>query len=176
MTTAVDLSAVFNPVLGTLGLILAGMLTWLANRAIAALQARNLLHLTDQQRAAVLGAVQTGAGILSADLARGVLPLAEMRIGSRQVRSVAQQALAAVPVAAAALGMTEAGAAAMVVGAVGRALGQDPTVPTVPVLVATTAAATESGGVATAVSSAVTSAAGPSTAGTSAAGTVAKGP
>ena len=51
------LFALFDPLLGTFGLILVGVLTLLANRVAGALQAGNLLHLTDQQRLAVLGAV-----------------------------------------------------------------------------------------------------------------------
>ena len=59
------------------------------------------------------------------------MPLAEMRIKSSQVLSIAQQALAAVPAAPAALGLTEADASALMVGAVGRMISADPTIPTV---------------------------------------------
>lgn len=160
MTNTVDLAPLISPILGALGLLVASGLTALAGWAINELRKRNILHLTDQQRAQVLGAVQTGAGILVADLARGVTPLERVNISSDQVRALAARAVAAVPEAAAGLGVTEAGAAAMIVGAVGRAIAADPTIPTVAVVTKTEAETTSStGAVATASSASTTAAA-----------------
>lgn len=145
-STTVDLAPLINPILGTLGLLLASGLTALAGWAINEFQKRTKIALTDQQRAQVLGAVSTSAGILVADLARGATPLERVNINSPEVLALANRAVAAVPVAAAGLGISEAAAAQMIVGVVGHAIAADTTIPTVPVVTATRAETTDAAG------------------------------
>ncbi len=85
---------------------------------IVAYQKRTGIVLTDQQRAQMLGAVQTAAGVLETKLDQGTLTTAHVTQANDAVRAEAQAAIAAVPNAAAALGMTEAGVARMIVGKV----------------------------------------------------------
>ena len=101
------------------GRTLSGVATVLAQRGIAAFEARTQISLTEQQRATVLGAVQTAAGIVQLDLAKGTLALADVNRTSPQVAQIAATAMAPVQQSIAALGVTPAGAVAMIVGKVG---------------------------------------------------------
>ena len=78
------------------------------------LQARTGVQLTDQQRAQVLGAVQTAAGVLETRLDQGMLQVAHIDIANQAVREQAIRAIDAVPNAAAALGMTVEGVSRMI--------------------------------------------------------------
>jgi len=145
---SVDLSPLITPILGALGLVLAGLLTLIANKAINALQTRNLIHLTAQQQAAVVGAMSTGAGILMARVARGVVPLEHVNVTSAEVANLAREAIARVPDYASALGVTEESAAAMLVGQAGKLIAADPTIPTVPVMTTKEVSVNDSSGAA----------------------------
>lgn len=97
------------------------MTTVLIPWALLAYQKRTGVALTDQQRAAVLGAVKTAAGTIETKLDQGLLAAVHVDVGNEQVRREAAAAIAAVPNAAAALGMTPDGVARMIVGAVDTA-------------------------------------------------------
>lgn len=145
-STSVDLAPLINPILGALGLALAGLITGVAGWAVNELRKRNVIALTDQQRSQVLGAINTSAGIMIADLARGAAPLERVNISSPQIRDLAQRAVTAIPAAADALGLSQEKAAQMIVGVVGNAISGDPTIPTVPVTTATTSETTGAAG------------------------------
>lgn len=91
----------------------------LANKAIAAFEARTHVQLTEQQRAAVLGAVQTAAGMVKLELAKG-LPLAEIHLKNPTIQEIASLATAGVQDAITALGVTPEGVVKMIVGKVGN--------------------------------------------------------
>lgn len=141
-STSVDLAPLINPILVALGIAVSTLITAVAGWAVNELRKRNIIALTDQQRSQVMGAVQTSAGIMIADLARGATPLERVNISSQQVRDLAQRAVTAIPVAADALGLTPDKAAQMIVGVVGNAIASDPKIPTVPVTTATTSETT----------------------------------
>lgn len=113
-----DLSAIMQPIFAVIGTVIAGVLAIYAPKALAAFQAQIGLQLTDQQRATVLGAVRTAAGMIETTLDQGAMRGAHVDIANPAVRAEAVNAINAVPVAAAALNMTVDSIARMIVGAV----------------------------------------------------------
>ncbi len=91
----------------------------LANKAIAAFEARTHVQLTEQQRAAVLGAVQTAAGMVKLELTKG-MPIAAVHENNTAIQAIATKATAGVQESIAALGVTPEGLAKMIVGKVGN--------------------------------------------------------
>lgn len=116
-----DLTPIVQPILAVLGVVSTGLLAIYVPRALTAFQTRTGIMLTDQQRAAVLGAVQTAAGVLETRMDQGTLQAAHITVANPVVLAQAQAAINAVPRAAAALGMTTDGVARMIVGAVDTA-------------------------------------------------------
>jgi hypothetical protein len=114
----IDLTPIVTPILAVVGSVLAGVLAIYIPIGIAAFQKRTGIQLTAQQQATMLGAVQTGAGIIETKLDQGVLNVAHVEVTNPAIVAQAQAAIAAVPIAAASLGMTEAGVARMIVGKV----------------------------------------------------------
>jgi len=100
------------------------------------------LHLTDQQRATVIGAVQTAAGNLETKIDQGVMSVSQVHIADPTVGAQAQAAINAVPNAMAALGMTPDSVARMIVGATDTTPRVAPVV--VPVVAPGTTSVTES--------------------------------
>lgn len=125
-STTLDLTSVLQPILETAATIAFGLIAAYVPKGLALLEARTGIHLTDQQRATILGAVQTGAGILETKIDQGVLTKAHITIDNPEVLAQARAAIAAVPTAAAALGMTEQGVARMIVGAADTAAHSGP--------------------------------------------------
>ncbi len=115
---AIDLAVIVQPILAVAGTVIASLLALYVPRLMEALEARTHIQLTDQQRATVLGAVRTAAGLIETRLDQGILPMARIEISNPTVRAEAAAAIAAVPIAAAALSMTVDGVARMIVGAV----------------------------------------------------------
>ena len=116
--TASALALVVQPLFAVIGTVIAGVLAIYVPRALAAFEARTRIVLTDQQRATVLGAVQTAAGMIETTLDQGAMLMAHVGIASPAVRAEAANAIKMVPVAAGALNMTVDGMARMIVGAV----------------------------------------------------------
>lgn len=114
----IDLTPVIQPVLDVAGIVITAELAIYVPKALAAFMARTSVALTDQQRSAVIGAVATAAGVLETKLDQGALQVAHIDVGSAAVQAEAQAAINAVPMAMAALQMTPAGVARMIVGAV----------------------------------------------------------
>lgn len=114
-----SLIPIVQPIIATAGVVvITGLLGIYVPKALAAFQARTGIMLTDQQRATVLDAVQTGAGLLETDLDKGALQVAHININNPAILAQASSVIAAVPVAASALGMTTDSVARMLVGAV----------------------------------------------------------
>lgn len=115
--STVDLTPITTPILTALGTVITGLLVIYVPKALDALQKLAGVQLTDQQRATILGAVQTAAGTIETKLDQGVLQVSHVTVNDPTVRDEAQKAINAVPVAAAALGMTVDGVSRMIVGA-----------------------------------------------------------
>lgn len=119
--SALDLTPIVQPILALSSAVITGLLAVYVPKAITAFEARTGIQLTDQQRATVLGSVQTAAGVLETDLDKGALTAAHINITNPAVLTQAQQAINAVPVAAGALGLTVPDVARMIVGKVDTA-------------------------------------------------------
>lgn len=98
--------------------VLALLTTVVIPWAIMAYQKRTGVQVTDQQRAAVQATLTTAAGIIQTSLDQGKLRTADIREDHGAVRAQAIAALARVPDAATAQGMTTEAAAAIIVGRV----------------------------------------------------------
>lgn len=120
-STSLDLSPIVQPILAVIGATITGLLAIYVPKGIAAFQARTGIQLTDQQRAVILGAVQTAAGNLETQLDQGAIKVAHINISNATVRSEAVAAISAVPTAMAALNMTTDGVARMIIGKVDTA-------------------------------------------------------
>lgn len=112
--------------------LVAGIVVpYLVNRGIQAFERRTDVHLTDQQRATVLGAAETVQGLIATKLATGQLTLDHLDARNVTVAAIAKEALGAVSGAAEALGTSSTDLARIAVGKVGNKIADDPTVPTV---------------------------------------------
>ncbi len=118
---SLDLSPIVQPILAVIGAVIAGLLAIYLPRALAVLQARTKIQLTDQQRATILGAVRTAAGMIETRLDQGAMNVAHVDIANPAIRAEAAAAINAAPHAAAALNMTVDGVARMIVGAIDTA-------------------------------------------------------
>ncbi len=117
----IDLTPIIQPILAVIGAVIASVLAIYIPKALAAFQARTGIQLTDQQRATVLGAVQTAAGVVETKLDQKALSVAQVTVRDPIIRAEALQVIVAVPNAAAALGMTVDGVSRMIVGKVDTA-------------------------------------------------------
>src|ERR1700722_16485587 len=84
--TLVDLSAIVQPILAVIGATIAGLFAIYAPKALAAFEKRTGVQLTDQQRAVVLGAVKTAAGVVETKLDQGVMQVAHVDVSNPQIR------------------------------------------------------------------------------------------
>ncbi len=124
--TTLDLTPIVQPILAVAGAVLTGLAAIYVPKALTAFQSRTGIMLTDQQRAVILGFVQTSAGAIETRLDQGILTKAHVSVSNPAVLAEAQSILAAAPVASAALGMTVDGVAKMIVGKVDTAAHGDP--------------------------------------------------
>ena len=116
-----DLSPILTPIIQIVGIVVGVLVTAYVPIAIAAFQKRTGIELTAQQRATVLGAVQTAAGTLETKLDQGVMRVSQVHVEDAEVRDQAQKAINAVPDAMNALGMTPDSVARIIVGKVDTA-------------------------------------------------------
>ena len=114
----IDLTPIAQPIIAIAGTVLTGLAAVYVPKALAAFEARTKIQLTDQQRATVLGAVTTAAGMLETRLDQGAMVDAHINVGNATVQAEAQAAINAVPQAMAALQMTPDSVARMIVGKV----------------------------------------------------------
>lgn len=112
-----DFQPIFTALIAAVGAVIAAMVPIYVPRAITAFEAYTKIKLTDQQRAAVMQAAQTEAGIVETKLQQGALHLSEVTPSSPAMLVAADAALARAPVSAAAVGTTPAEMAAIIVGA-----------------------------------------------------------
>lgn len=115
---------------GTVAVPIAVMFT---RRALALAEQRLDIHVSAQSEAAIERAAAAGAGLLTAKLAAGAMRLDDVHLGNQHVEQAVVAAMNIAGEAAVESGLTRDALAARIVGAVGKALGEDPTVPTVPV-------------------------------------------
>jgi hypothetical protein len=120
--STLDITPLVEPVLAVAGATIAGLLTVYVPKALAVFTEATGIALTEQQRAAFLGAVQTAKGVIETKLDQNALSVAHVDVNNEAIRAEAAAAIAAVPQAAAAFGLTEDGVARMIVGAVDTAL------------------------------------------------------
>ena len=115
-----DLSLVpiVQPVLAVAGTVIAGVLAIYIPLGLSAFTRRTGIILTDQQRATVIGAVNTAKGMLETDIDNGVISAAHINVSNPVVLAQALSVINAVPTAATALGVTPDSVARMIVGAV----------------------------------------------------------
>jgi hypothetical protein len=116
--SAPDITAIVQPIFAVIGTVIAGLLAIYVPRAVATFEIRTRIQLTDQQRAMVLGAVRTAAGMIETALDQGAVRLGHVDVTNPAVRAEAVSAINAVPKAAAALNLTVDSMARMIVGAV----------------------------------------------------------
>ena len=115
--TAADFAPIFSALIAGCALAITGLIGVLVPRAIAAFERRTGVALTDQQRAAVMQAARTEAGMLETALQQGVVRLSQVTPTSGEMLTRAEAALSRVPEAAAAVGTTPAAMASIIVGA-----------------------------------------------------------
>lgn len=117
-SNTLDVTGIVQAVLETAALVIAGLIARFVPRLIDILQQRTGIMLTAQQRQTVLHGVQTAAGIIETQIDQGLIQVSHVRIDNPAVLAQARHVIEAVPMAAAAMGVTEAGVAGMIVGAV----------------------------------------------------------
>ena len=126
--STIDWSPILQAVMAVIASVITGLIAIFVPRAIAAIEARTKVQITDQERQAVFAALQTAAGIIKTKLDQGVLKIGDITPGNPAVVAQAQAALARVPDSAAAQGTTPVSAAEIIVGRVN-------TSPVLPVIV-----------------------------------------
>lgn len=112
--TLADWAPVIQAVIAGIALVLTTLIGIYVPKAIAAFERRTGVAVTDQERAAVMGAVTTAAGLLQTKLDQGVLKIGDITPTSPAVVGEANKALDRVPDSAAAQGTTAMAAAAMI--------------------------------------------------------------
>jgi len=134
------MEAMLGPLVQIAAILLVPLAAYIATGLLNALSAHTAIKLTELQRAQVIGSIRTAAGEIAVGLARGTISLTSPSAGgatlAAAVADKAAAALAAVPTAATALGVTQAGMSRMVLGQVGHLIAADPTIPTLPLLAA----------------------------------------
>jgi hypothetical protein len=115
--TIADFQPIFSALIAGCALAVTGLIGVLVPRAIAAFERRTGVVLTDQQRAAILQAARTEAGLLETELQQGVVKLAQVTPTNGVMLDRAAAALNRVPEAANAVGTTTAVMARIIVGA-----------------------------------------------------------
>jgi hypothetical protein len=130
--TTIDVSVILGPVVAFATATVSLLLNKAADKFVAVMKRRLDLDLSAKQVQAVHDAMDTASGVVTAMLTKGEMQLKDVHVANPQVQALVQLALAAVPAAAAATGITPDYAAHMVVGRVGNMLGADPATQTVP--------------------------------------------
>jgi hypothetical protein len=112
--TVADFAPIIQAIIAGIAAVIAALIAIYVPKAIAAFEARTGVAVTEQERAAVMGAVTTAAGILQNKLAQGVLRISDITPANPAVLGEANMALNRVPVSAANQGTTPAAAAVMI--------------------------------------------------------------
>lgn len=110
------LTPIIQVALTAIATAVTGLLALYVPRAIAAFETRTGIQLTAQQQATVMGAAQTGAGLLETMLDKGAIALDQVSPTNPAILGLAKDALARVPVEAVAMDKSVASMAATIVG------------------------------------------------------------
>lgn len=97
----IDWTSIINAELALLAPVVSSAALIFGPRMIRAFERRTGVQLTDQERAAVLGAAQTQAGIIETELRQGVIRLDQVSPSDPAIMAHAQAAIARVPDSAA---------------------------------------------------------------------------
>ena len=125
-----DLNPLLQAIDGVAVLVVVPIAGILARRGIALMQDKLHIAVSSQDQAVVMQAVDAAAGVVRAKLATGAMTIGDVHLGSPHIDAVANAALDMVEAGAAGSKLDKEDVAHMIVGAVGHALGDDPTVPT----------------------------------------------
>lgn len=136
--TAADFAPIIQAITAGIAAVIAALIAIYVPRAIAAFEKRTGVAVTDQERAAIQGAMTTAAGILQTQLDQRVLKIGDITPTSPAVVGAANEALGRVSASAFNQGTTAAAAAAMIVARVDTS--PKPPVVVVPLQAATAAA------------------------------------
>ena len=126
-----DLTPIANLVMSVAAATIVPIAGLLVHKGISVAQARLHLQLSAADQAVIDTAVSTGAGLLRAKLVNGTMALPDVSLGNPHVDQAAQFALDVAEKSAWSTGVTRDDLAKRIIGAVGHALGQDPSVPSV---------------------------------------------
>ena len=126
-----DVNPILNAALDIVLLVSAPVAVMLARAGIRVLRDKLHLDISAADEAALETAVQTGAGVLRADLATGKITLPDIQLGGPHVERAAQIAMNIAGQVAASSNLTKNDIAARIVASLGHALGDDPQVPSV---------------------------------------------
>lgn len=116
--TAAIVGPLIQALIAAIGIVFTALVGIYVPKGIAAFERRTGVVIDDQERAAVMSAVTTGAGLLQTQLDQGVLKIGDITPGNAAVMAHASAALARVPTAAGNQGVTTETAAAMIVARV----------------------------------------------------------
>ena len=133
-----DISPILNDALQIVALLVVPLAAILGSWGMQILSARLGIRLDEKDAAAVQNAVSVGAGMIRAKLAAGTVAPIDLHTGNAHVDDAAEAAMAIVDASVEASGVTRQSIADQIVASVGHALGNDPTVPSVPVPVPAT--------------------------------------
>lgn len=133
MATLYDL---MEPIIPVASAVIAGAVSTLAWKAYNLMAAHIAVMNTDQARARFKDAADTGTGMLQKQIAEGSLALKDVQINSPAMVKAVQHVESSVAPSVALLGKSETDIANRILGGLGKAIGQDPTVVSVPELAA----------------------------------------
>jgi hypothetical protein len=121
--TGLILSEIVKALIAASSIVATTLIGIYVPRAISAFERRTGLVATAQERLAIQAAVTTAAGLLETRLDQGALKISDITPGSPAVVKETLAALARVPDAVAAQGVTRDDAAAMIVAATNTSPG-----------------------------------------------------
>lgn len=116
--TAAIVGPMIQGIIAIVGTVFTVLIGIYVPRAITAFDNRTGVVITDQERAAVMSAVTTGAGLLQTQLDQGLIKISDVTPEGPAVTEQAAAAIDRVPRAAGNQGVTPAAAAAMIVARV----------------------------------------------------------
>ena len=126
-----DLDAIANLTLSVAGMVVVPVATLVAHRLVGLAQKKLHLQVSIETQRQIDAAVTAGAGVIRAKLANGHVTLPDLAVGNPHIDQAAGYALDIAGTAAMSAGVTKDDVAKAIIGAVGHALGDDPSVPSV---------------------------------------------
>lgn len=130
--SSVDWQSILNTLLVILGGVLVSMIKIYVPRVIDIVEQWVKIKLTDQERAAIVGAAVTGAGILQTKIDQGILKVKDIQPDNKVVQEVAKATLSRVADSAESQGTGVEAMAAILVGKVDTSPKVVPVVAAIP--------------------------------------------